>query len=132
MRLRYEAALATALLLNGCSSGAVNLQSALSFCSSNPAGHARVYVPDARVTRVLGERRSRSGLHEGFVIRVAQRSFTVEDNADITGEIPLRRGDVLSLLGTLECDDGVIHWTHHDPSGHHPTGYIKVNGKLYE
>lgn len=132
LRHRCEAALAVSLLLTGCSSGAVNLQSALSVCSSNPAGHARVYIPDARVTRVLGERRSRSGMHEGFVIRVADRSFKVEDNAGITGAIPLQRGDVVSLLGQLECDDDVIHWTHHDPSGRHPSGYIKVSGKLYE
>lgn len=121
-----------ALLLASCGSGTANVQSALSRCSANPAAHTEVYIPDAIVTRVLGERESRSGEHEGFIIRAGSQSFKVEDNVDITGPIPLRRGDAVSLLGQLECDDYVIHWTHHDPSGRHQTGYIKVNGKTYE
>ena len=110
----------------------MNLQSAISSCGANPNGHAQVYIPDAVVTRVLGERDSRSGVHEGFIVRVDRRTYKVEDNVNITGPIPLERGDVVSLLGQLECDDYVIHWTHHDPRGRHPSGYVKVNGKLYE
>lgn len=91
-----------------------------------------MYIPDATVVRVLGERAGRSGEHEGFIVRAADRTFKVEDNVDITGPIALRRGDTVSLLGQLECDDYVIHWTHHDPRGRHPSGYVKVNGKLYE
>lgn len=91
-----------------------------------------MYVPDAVVVRVLGERGSRSGVHEGFIIRVGRRTLKVEDNVQITGPVPLRRGDAVSLLGQLECDDEVIHWTHHDPRGRHMGGYVKVNGKLYE
>lgn len=119
------------LALAACG-GAVNLQSAISACTSNASGHAQVYIPDAVVTRVLGERSSRSGVHEGFIVRVDRRTFKVEDNVNLTGPIPLRRGDVVSLLGQFECDDYVIHWTHHDPRGRHPSGYIKVHGKLYE
>jgi hypothetical protein len=104
----------------------------MSACASNPAGHAEVYVPAAVVTRILGERESRSGLHEGFIIRTGARTFKVEDNADITGPIPLQRGETISLLGQLECNDLTIHWTHHDPSGRHAGGYIKANGKTYE
>ncbi len=108
------------------------MQSALASCASAPQGYAEVYVPDATVDRVLGARDSRSGRHEGFVIRTADRSFTVEDNVGITGPIPLQRGDAVSLLGQLECNDYVIHWTHHDPRGRHASGYIKVNGRVYE
>jgi hypothetical protein len=123
---------AIAFALASCGAGAQSVQSALSSCSSNTAGHAEVYIPDAIVTRILGERASRSGVHEGFIIRAGERSFKVEDNVDITGPIPLRRGNTVSLLGQLECDDYVIHWTHHDPRGRHPSGYVKVNGKTYE
>lgn len=132
--------MAAALTLGACS-GAVNIKDAPSACSSNPGGHLAVYVPDARVVRVLGERAGRSGVHEGFVIYACPRLMTctqqwtylkVEDNVEVTGPVPLREGDAVSLLGQLECDDNVIHWTHHDPRGRHPSGYIKVNGKLYE
>lgn len=131
MKRPLSAAILSLLALAACS-GAVNLQSAISTCASNANGHAQVYIPDAVVTRVLGERDSRSGMHEGFIVRVDRRTFKVEDNVNITGPIPLQRGDVVSLLGQLECDDYVIHWTHHDPRGRHASGYIKVNGKLYE
>lgn len=81
---------------------------------------------------MLGMRESRSGLHEGFIVRSDDRRITVEDNADITGPIPLHSGDPVSLLGQYECDDGVMHWTHRDPSGRHPAGYVEVNGRRYQ
>ncbi|HKU66588.1 MAG TPA: DUF3465 domain-containing protein [Candidatus Baltobacteraceae bacterium] len=130
--LRDLAAITALVALAACAGGTQNLQSALSACAANPGAHAEVYIPQATVTRVLGERESRSGLHEGFIVRVAQQTFKVEDNVDITGPVPLQRGDAVSLLGQLECDDYVIHWTHHDPRARHPAGYIKVNGRLYE
>jgi hypothetical protein len=91
-----------------------------------------VYIPRANVTRVLGIRRSYSGAHEGFLIAANGQRIKIEDNVDITGPIVLRRGDAVSLLGQYECDDGVIHWTHHDPRGRHPAGYIEVNGQRYQ
>ncbi len=91
-----------------------------------------MYVPAATVVRVLGDRNSGGGTHEGFIIDAGGHSIRVEDNVDVTGPIPLRRGDVVSLLGQFECDDEVIHWTHRDPSGRHAAGYVKVNGRLYD
>lgn len=139
-RLPFKIALAAAaLVFSGCA-GARNLHDALATCASNPDTHVEVYVPSATVVRVLGEKRGRSGVHEGFIVAyhpevmatATYRTLRVEDNVDITGPIPLQRGDVVSLLGQLECDDNVIHWTHHDPRGRHQSGYIKVNGRLYE
>lgn len=132
MRAHKAALLCALLAVGGCASGAVNLQSGVQFCASRTSGHTEVYVPDARVVRVLGDREGRSGMHEGFIIRAAARTFKVEDNVDITGPIPLHAGDAVSLLGQLECDDYVIHWTHRDPSGRHMSGYVKVNGAVYE
>lgn len=120
------------LALSSCASGAQNAQSAVSTCQSGSAAHTEIYIPDATVVRVLGERAGRTGEHEGFIIRASANTFKVEDNVDITGPIPLRSGEVVSLLGQLECNDLVIHWTHHDPRGRHPSGYVKVHGTLYE
>lgn len=86
---------------------------------------------DATIVRVLGMRESRSGLHEGFLIRSSGSTILVEDNADITGPIPLQRGERIRLQGQFECDDSVIHWTHRDPSGRHIAGYVEANGKYY-
>ena len=98
-------------------------------------GARSVEVRDSGVVvRVLGMRNSYSGLHEGFIVRFSSRGGThlVEDNADITGPIPLRRGDAISMQGQLECNDRVIHWTHRDPRGRHQAGYIIVNGNTYQ
>ena len=130
-RAREAALIGCLAALSGCA-GAVNVQSGIAFCSSRSSGHVEVYVPDARVTRVLGEREGRSGMHEGFDVRAGGRTFRVEDNVSIGHPIPLRRGETVSLLGQLECDDGAIHWTHHDPSGRHMSGYVKAGGTLYE
>jgi len=89
----------------------------------------------------LGIRHGRSGSHEGFILLVKGNpagteaepdTYKIEDNIDITGFIPLRRGDRVELMGQLECNDYVIHWTHHDPRGRHIAGYIKVNGRTYQ
>jgi hypothetical protein len=129
---RFKIAIAgVALTLGGCG-GAQNLDSALASCNANPSGHAEVYIPRATVVRVLGERNGRSGEHEGFIIAAQGRTYRIEDNVHITGPIPLQRGDTVTLLGQFECNDDVIHWTHHDPRGRHPSGYIEVNSKLYE
>lgn len=127
----HSATLAGVLLLSACA-GAVTLQSALSTCALHSSGHSEVYIPRATVVRVLGLRSGPSGVHEGFIVAVNARTYRIEDNTGITGPIPLQRGDVLSVLGQFECDDDVIHWTHRELRGHHPSGYIKVNGKLYD
>ena len=87
--------------------------------------------------RVLGTQRS----HEGFLVLVnfampnqyehVLRAFRIEDNTDITGPIPLRRGEAIRFQGQFECNDDVIHWTHHDPAGRHIDGYIEADGKSY-
>jgi hypothetical protein len=94
------------------------------------------------VARVLGIRAGASGSHEGFILATADcshkiqtcpvASLKVEDNVDITGVIPLRRGERVELQGQYECNDGVIHWTHRDPRGRHIAGYIRVNGNTYQ
>jgi hypothetical protein len=135
MGLKAALSLAALAALSGCAAGAaVSADQAWTACANDrsPSHHLQVYIPKATVTRVLGTRFSRSGDHEGFLIAVNGRVFKVEDNTDITGPIPLHQGDVVSLLGQFECDDNVIHWTHRDPRGRHPSGYIEVNGQRYQ
>lgn len=81
---------------------------------------------------MLGERSGEAGVHEGFIVAASGSRFKVEDNVDITGPIPLRRGEAVELQGQYECDDGVIHWTHRDPRGRHLAGYVKVDGHVYQ
>jgi hypothetical protein len=119
------------VMLGGCSNAGVdNIAQAMDACNR---GARYVEVRDSGVvTRVLGERESESGLHEGFTVALRGTRVRVEDNVDITGPIPLRRGERITLQGQFECNDGVIHWTHHDPRGRHIAGYITVDGRTYQ
>ncbi len=125
---------AAALALAACSACAVpqpgSLTQAASACA-NGASHVEVQSTGV-VARVLGTRDSRSGMHEGFLLRTGGRTILVEDNVDITGPVPLQTGDSVRLRGQYECDDDVIHWTHRDPRGRHRSGYIEVDGRRYQ
>ena len=58
----------------------------------------------------------------------------VETNVDLTGPVPLSLGEHVTVRGEYEYYPlgGVIHWTHHDPRGRHPGGYIISDGRVYQ
>jgi hypothetical protein len=131
-------ALAT-LLLAGCASGASGDAANGAVYDAWRAQRSYVQVTaDGSVARVLGVREGPSGLHEGFLLHLrgaAGRGLTVrvEDNVDITGRIPLRPGDDVVVKGEYIYDPrgGLIHYTHHDPRGRHPSGYVRVGDHVY-
>jgi hypothetical protein len=91
------------------------------------------------VARTLGLRRGPSGMHEGFLLHLrgsAGRGLTirVEDNVDLTGPIPMAAGDDVEVRGEYVYDErgGLIHYTHLDPRGRHPGGYVRVHDKVYQ
>ena len=118
------------VLLCACAApGGATLQQAQSACASG-ASHTEI-EDGGTVVRVLGSRTSQAGTHEGFLVRIAGSSIRIEDNTDITGYIPLQAGERITFRGQYECDDGVVHWTHHDPSMRHPAGYIHAGDRTY-
>ena len=72
--------------------------------------------------------------HERFILRVGTLTVLVAHNIDLAPSVPVSPGDTLELLGEYEWNQlgGVIHWTHRDPEGRHPTGWIRLRGKLYQ
>lgn len=103
------------------------------------ASHVEV-TASGTIARVLGVRADgRFGPHEGFLVHLRGAgghglTIEVEDNLRLTGPVPIEAGEDVVVHGEYEYDlrGGVVHWTHHDPSGHHAAGYIRVNGRLYE
>ena len=100
--------------------------------------HQEVTV-EGTVAQVLRNSTSATGRHERFVLDVHTGSgdeqlILVAHNIDIAPEVPLQPGDDVIVRGDLEIDaqGPVIHWTHHDPSGRNPPGFIKVHGQTYE
>jgi len=119
----------SAAVLVGCAGGPVTVSQAMANCARGASGVE--VVASGTVSKMLGSYRSRSGTHEGFVLNSSGFALHVEDNTTITGPIPLKIGEPVSLQGQYECNDGVIHWTHHDPRMRHIGGFITAGGKTY-
>jgi hypothetical protein len=87
------------------------------------------------VTRTLSDDNDGSR-HQRFILRLASgRTLLVAHNVDLAPRIdPLREGDTVRFFGEYEWNDkgGVLHWTHHDPDGRHPAGWLEHNGRRYE
>jgi len=73
--------------------------------------------------------------HQRFILELASgQTLLVAHNIDIAPRIDgLRQGDSIQYCGEYAWNSkgGVIHWTHHDPSGSHPAGWLKHNGQMY-
>jgi len=117
------------IALTNCAGGPQTIEQAMATCARG-ASSAEV-VASGTVAKLLGTHTSATGEHEGFAMRYKAMTVRVEDNVRITGPIPLTKGEAISLQGVYECNDGVIHWTHHDPRGRHMGGYIQAGGKTY-
>lgn len=73
--------------------------------------------------------------HQRFIIETSTgQSLLVAHNIDLAPRVPVGMGDKITLKGVYEWNDrgGVVHWTHHDPRGQEPGGFIKYRGKTYE
>jgi len=73
--------------------------------------------------------------HEAFDVRSDDgTALEIVDNVDLAPRIPVVPGDRIAVHGALVRDPGrepVVHWTHHDPAGRHPDGWIDLNGRRY-
>lgn len=85
------------------------------------------------VVRRLGDDTDGSR-HERFILRAGNLTVLVAHNVDLAPPVPLSPGDTVRVRGEYEWNQlgGVIHWTHHDPAGRHPPGWIRLRGRQYE
>jgi hypothetical protein len=138
--LRHRAlALAVVLVASaGCGGGVTEKPDNAHVCALYASGTSDAeVVAQGTVLGVLGTHNGPSGEHEGFLLKLTQQCdlmLRVETNVDITGPVPLRAGETVTVKGQFEDDPGggVIHWTHRDPSGRHVAGYVLAGGKYYE
>jgi len=74
--------------------------------------------------------------HQKFILKLSSgQSVLVAHNIDLAPRIKsLKKGEKVSFSGEYEWNEkgGVLHWTHKDPHGHHPDGWLKYKGKLYQ
>ena len=90
---------------------------------------------DGEVVRVLADDNVGSR-HQRFILRLdSGQTLLIAHNIDIAPRIEtLKTGDRVAFYGQFEAnpEGGVIHWTHHDPEGHHGSGWLKHNGTVYQ
>lgn len=74
--------------------------------------------------------------HQRFILRLASgRTLLIAHNIDLAPRIRgIREGDTVEFSGEFRSnpEGGVIHWTHHDPQGRHPGGWLRHRGKTYQ
>jgi hypothetical protein len=87
------------------------------------------------VERVLSDDREGSR-HQRFILRLnSGQTLLVAHNIDLAPRVDgLSKGDRVELYGEYEWNErgGVVHWTHRDPRGNHPHGWISHRGKRYQ
>ena len=86
------------------------------------------------VERVLADD-TQGSRHQRFILRMPDgQSVLFAHNIDLAGRIEgLAPGTRVEFAGEYEWNEkgGLVHWTHRDPSGHHPAGWLKVGGVIY-
>ena len=137
MRSRLIGVLLCAALC-ACSESTTQAPNDSAVCRAFAARQSSVeVVSEGSVTRLLGTRAGRQSPHQGFLMRLNSGCVLivrVEANTDFTGTFPLRIGDLVDVKGQYEYYPigGVIHWTHRDPRGRHPGGYVRVGNRMYQ
>ena len=100
-------------------------------------GYTRFAAPGAGdpVTRILSDD-AQGSRHQRFIVRLSSgQTVLVAHNIDLAPRVPgLKVGDIVEFSGEFEWNDkgGVVHWTHHDPSGSHPGGWLKHGGRVFQ
>lgn len=86
------------------------------------------------VDKVLPDDR-RGSRHQRFILGLSSgHTVLVSHNIDLAPRVEgLARGDPVILSGQYEWNErgGVVHWTHHDPDGRRPGGWIRHEGSVY-
>jgi hypothetical protein len=73
--------------------------------------------------------------HQRFIIkRTSGQTLLIAHNIDLATRVAdIQIGDTVEFYGEYEWNPqgGVVHWTHRDPQGQHPAGWIKHKGQIY-
>ncbi len=88
-----------------------------------------------KVIRILPDD-IQSSWHQRFIVELnSGQTLLIAHNIGIAPRVSnLNVGDRIGFYGVYEWnpEGGVVHWTHHDPSGRHINGWIKHDGKIYQ
>lgn len=95
----------------------------------------KIIIASGSILRLLRDDNEGSR-HQKFIVRISpELSILIAHNIDLAPRISsLKEGEKIEFKGEYEWNSkgGVVHWTHHDPQGFHPGGWIKHRGKIYQ
>jgi hypothetical protein len=76
------------------------------------------------------------GRHQRFILELPSgQTVLVAHNIDVAPRVGgLEVGDEVAFRGVYEwnAQGGVVHWTHHDPSGEHAAGWLRSGGQTVQ
>ncbi|MFZ9934554.1 MAG: DUF3465 domain-containing protein, partial [Arenimonas sp.] len=90
---------------------------------------------EGRVVKVLPDD-NQGSRHQRFLLDTGHsHTVLIAHNIDLAPRIDgLERGDRVAFKGEYvwNTKGGVVHWTHHDPKGRHPSGWLQYDGRTYQ
>ncbi|MBA3770009.1 MAG: DUF3465 domain-containing protein [Blastocatellia bacterium] len=130
---RHLAVLVVFLLCSSCTSP-VTTKDAITLAFEQQRSNIAV-EGEGIVVRTLSD--DTSGVpHQRFIVRIASGSTVlVSHNTNVAERIDdLKTGDQVSFAGEYiwNPQGGLLHWTHRDPAGRQPPGWIRHKGKTYQ
>ncbi|MFZ5842810.1 MAG: DUF3465 domain-containing protein [Pseudomonadota bacterium] len=142
------------LLSNGLPTATNSATEEISTPSSRETGATPAINSDARLQQAFQRRESNLQIagegvvvkilkddthgspHQRFLLRTATgQTLLVAHNIELAPRIvDIAEGDTVRFYGEYEWNEkgGVLHWTHHDPRGKHPGGWLEHRGQRYE
>jgi hypothetical protein len=87
------------------------------------------------LTRILADDTS-GDRHQRMIVRLRNdQTLLIAHNIDLAPRVPDPvAGKPIRFHGEYEwnAEGGVVHWTHRDPAGAHPDGWLEYEGRRYE
>jgi Protein of unknown function (DUF3465) len=107
------------------------------------ASVTRAYENQARDVRVEGSGTvervlsddTEGSRHERIIVRLPTgQTILIAHNIDLAPRVPATAGQEIEFSGEYVWNNkgGIVHWTHHDPSGRHEAGWIRYKGETYQ
>lgn len=101
---------------------------------ANKASHVWFEATTFEIRKVLADD-NHGSRHQRFLVKKqGLPTLLVAHNIDLAPRAPLQAGLSVTIKGRYEWNEkgGVIHWTHHDPSGRKAGGWISLNNQRYD
>jgi Protein of unknown function (DUF3465) len=88
-----------------------------------------------RITKILRDD-DHGSRHQRFIIQLdSGQKLLIAHNIDLAPKVEnLKEGEVILFYGEYEWNNkgGVVHWTHRDPRGLHPNGWLIYANRKYD